>query len=89
MIELGTKVRDTITGFTGIITGRTQWLYGCVRCYVEPRELHEGKPVDACTFDEERLEVVIEENKKEQVQIREGAAPGGPRCDPRPILTIR
>lgn len=56
MIKLGAKVTDSITGFTGIATARTEYLYGCVRVSVEPTELHEGKPVEAQYFDEQRLE---------------------------------
>ncbi len=33
-IELGDKVRDTVTGFTGIAIGRAKWLYGCDRIVV-------------------------------------------------------
>ena len=45
MIELGEKVKDTITGFTGIATARTDYLYGCIRVEVEPaaRRLEGGK----------------------------------------------
>ena len=36
MAQLGDKVKDTITGFTGVVTGRSEWLFGCVRCAVQP-----------------------------------------------------
>jgi len=54
-LQLGTKVKDAITGFEGVATARTTFLYGCVRVQVEPTELLEGKPVDAQWFDEQRL----------------------------------
>jgi hypothetical protein len=38
-INLGAFVKDKITGFEGIVIGRTQWLYGCVRYTVQQREL--------------------------------------------------
>lgn len=47
-----------ITGFTGIVHSRTEWLNGCVRVGVQPRELHEGKPVESQVFDIEQLECV-------------------------------
>ena len=56
MVKLGTVVTDKITGFTGVATSRTEYLYGCVRVYVEPKEMHEGKPIDGMVFDEQRLE---------------------------------
>jgi hypothetical protein len=56
MVKLGTKVKDSITGFEGIATSRTEYLYGCVRVCVEPQGLHDGKPIDPMFFDEQRLE---------------------------------
>lgn len=55
MIILGTLVTDSLSGFTGIATSRTEYLYGCVRVYVEPKALHDGKPVEGQFFDEQRL----------------------------------
>lgn len=56
MVTLGSKVKDNITGFEGIATGRSEYLYGCVRVLVEPQELRDGKPIEAQWFDEQRLE---------------------------------
>jgi hypothetical protein len=55
MIELGTRVKDSITGFSGVATARTEYLYGCVRVAVEPTELKDGKPIESVWFDEQRL----------------------------------
>jgi hypothetical protein len=55
MVKLGDKVTDSLTGFTGIATARTEYLYGCVRILVEPTELRDGKPVEGQYFDEQRL----------------------------------
>jgi hypothetical protein len=58
-ISLGDRVVDKITGFSGIVVSRTEWLYGCVRLSVQPEKLRlEGKPVDAQVFDEPQLELV-------------------------------
>jgi len=59
-IKLGQKVRDEITGYTGIAVARTEWLYGCVRVTVQSSELHNGMPVEAYIVDEPQLEVVTE-----------------------------
>lgn len=64
MIKLGSKVRDTITGLTGIAVVRSEWLWGCVRIGVQARELKDGKPVEETWFDENRLEVVKEKEEK-------------------------
>jgi len=58
MVQLGTKVRDNITGFEGIAVSRTEYLFGCVRVCVEPQALHDGKPIDSQFFDEQRLEAI-------------------------------
>lgn len=72
-IRLGSKVRDTITGFEGIAVARTDWLNGCARIGIQAAELQEGKVMDIEWIDEVQLE---------------GAAagkrflPGGPQRDP-------
>lgn len=70
MVELGTKVKDSITGFEGIAVGRAVYLYGCVRVLVEPEEMKDGKPIEAIWFDEQRL---TEESE---------AKSGGPQSTP-------
>lgn len=80
-IKLGNKVRDTITGFAGILIGRTEWMYGCNRIGIQPEGLHEGKPVDAEWFDEQRVELV--EATPVKVSPNSTATSGGPKRDPR------
>jgi hypothetical protein len=57
-MKLGDVVRDRISGFTGVVTSRTEYLNGCVRWAVSPQQLHEGKPIEAQYFDEEQIEAV-------------------------------
>ncbi len=83
MIRLGQKVKDNITGFEGIATGKTEWLFGCSRYCVEPQELKDGKPVEAVWFDEQRLEIIAD-TKPEVSKDSDGERPGGPQNDPRP-----
>ncbi|MDG6938500.1 MAG: hypothetical protein JRN42_08210 [Nitrososphaerota archaeon] len=73
---LGQEVRDTITGFSGVVTSVTHWLNGCVRVGVQPRELKDGKPIDAEVFDEEQLEAV-----KKSATEKAGRRSGGPCPD--------
>lgn len=56
--ELGDKVKDRITGMTGIVTTRSEHLFGCERYWVEPQELKDGKPVDGRWFDQDSMELV-------------------------------
>jgi valyl-tRNA synthetase len=80
MIRLGSKVKDVFTGFTGIATGRTEWLFGCTRICIEPTELTDGKPIESVWFDEQRVEVV--EDKSPPVSKDSSAVSGGPKGDP-------
>ena len=57
-IQLGDKVKDTITGFIGIADCRMHFLNGCVRWNVQPQDLHEGEPIKAHVFDEQQLELL-------------------------------
>jgi hypothetical protein len=55
VIKLGEKVTDSISGFSGIATARTEYLFGCVRVLVEPTALVDGKLAEGEWFDEQRL----------------------------------
>ena len=63
-IELGDHVKDRLTGFEGIVTARTEWLYGCIRVAVLNQELNkDGKVREAEWFDEaqvERIKAVVD-----------------------------
>lgn len=72
-IEVGDTARDSITGFEGVAIARTEWLNGCARIMIQPKALHEGKPVEAQCFDEMQVELV------EQKGFKPGRETGGPR----------
>ena len=57
-IKLGSHVKDTISGFTGVVVAETNWLYGCRRLTIAGDFLHEGKPVETQCFDEPQLQVI-------------------------------
>jgi hypothetical protein len=79
--KLGDSVKCKITGFTGVVYSRTQWLNGCITYGIKSTELDkEGKPLDSVGFDEPQLQLVEKESKKV------GKATGGPD---RIIPTIR
>jgi len=46
MIELGAKVRDSITGFEGIATVRVEIFKGTTQYIVHGTKLHEGRIVE-------------------------------------------
>ena len=57
-LPLGALARDTITGYKGIITARTEWLNGCWRVVLQAQQLHDGRPVEAQSFDAHNVEIV-------------------------------
>jgi len=79
-IKLGSKVRDNITGFEGIAIARTEWLHGCARVTIQPQGLHDGKPIESHTFDEQQVELV--EAHAPVVSGASSATSGGPQRDP-------
>ncbi len=73
-INLGDKVRDTITGYTGIAIGRTEWINGCTRIVVQSNKLKEdGTPSDSQHIDEPQCELI-----KPAKQKAERVETGGP-----------
>jgi len=80
MVELGQKVRDIVTGFTGIATAKVEYLNGCVQFHVRPtvatpkkgesQEYPDGKYIDV-----EQLRVVGK--SKIKLQPRDGEPPSG------------
>jgi hypothetical protein len=55
---LGQEAKDAITGFKGIITGRIEYISGCLQYAISPPVKEDGSKRDGEWFDEERLEIV-------------------------------
>ena len=71
--NIGDEVKDTITGFKGIVTARTQWLNNCNTYGVQPTKLKDGAPQAVIYFDQPQLELV----KKKKVKASKKKT-GGP-----------
>jgi hypothetical protein len=77
MIGLGDRVKEKITGFTGIVTCKAKYLTGCDRCIVSAEKL--DKNADNLTefwFDEPMLTVVKKGAKSIKVTNK---TDGGPK----------
>lgn len=77
MVELGNKVEDRVTGFTGIATSITTYLNGCVRVGVQRKVGSDGKIPDVEYFDIGQLTVLDTSYKQQQKNT------GGPGDNPR------
>lgn len=76
-ITLGSRVRDSLTGFEGIATSRTDYLYGCTHIGVTPEKLDKDGKVQASEFfDEQRIEVLKKDSPR--VSADSSARSGGP-----------
>lgn len=75
VINLGSEAKCSITGFSGVCTGRAEWLYACTKVLIQPRRILEktGLPVDSQWFDEGQIELVKQEKEKPQ----KTGGPGG------------
>jgi hypothetical protein len=79
-IKLGSKVKDSITGFSGIATARAEYLYGCIQIQITPDKLKDETTIDSVWFDEQRVEVI--EEGEPQVSKASSAKTGGPQRVP-------
>jgi hypothetical protein len=65
--DLGDKLKDKITGFSGVVIYRSQWLSNCNTYGLKPTILKDSKPMDTEQFDEPLLTLmekkVHEENR--------------------------
>lgn len=57
--DLGDRVKDSITGFAGIVIARTEYLNGCARYQLQCETLDkDGKPQEWQSFDEMQLKLL-------------------------------
>jgi len=75
MINLGTKVKDKITGLTGIVVARTEFINGCVQYEVQPHAKKDGTVPEALGIDEQTLDIIT----KKKLKIKPKKKPPGGR----------
>ena len=73
MIEMYDEVKDTISGFKGIVVAKIIYATGCIRYEVKPRGIKDGKSIEAEWIDESIL-VITKKAKSETIE----KDPGGP-----------
>jgi hypothetical protein len=55
-IQLGDRVKDLVTGFTGVVTARCEYINGCVQFGVSP-PCENGKMQETQYIDYKRLKI--------------------------------
>lgn len=79
MVNLGDKVKDTITGFEGVVTGTAEYITGCRQvCIVPPAKDGDYKPGQ--WFDDDRVAVL----QASAVTLPKRQRDGGPQSHPAP-----
>lgn len=69
---LGIKVKSKITGFSGLLTSRSEHLNGCDRYWVEPPVDKDGRLREGCWMDDLELEKVGDEPPIETQEKKRG-----------------
>lgn len=64
---LGKLVKDKVTGFSGIVTGKAEYLTGCAQYLISPKCAENGAMVEGHWYDEGRIEIVGEGIGKNEV----------------------
>ncbi len=76
MVKLGDRAKDLISGVSGLVVGKTEWLYGCSRLGLQPEKLgKDGKVQETNWFDEAQVVLIKAGVVKPQAPI---VATGGP-----------
>ncbi len=58
-IRIGDRIKDSISGFAGIATGKCEYINGCRQWLIKPDSLDkDGKMIDGVWIDEQHVEVV-------------------------------
>lgn len=68
MENFGKKATDKVTGFTGVITAKTLYMYGCAQYLLTPKVDKDGKRQAGEWFDEGRIEIAEEEINPDSVK---------------------
>ena len=85
---LGMRVKDRVTGFSGVVVSVGFDLYGCIQAIVHPGQDKEGKLMDSLWFDVARLEVIETEpvmSRPEFDWTPESVSAGGKGPAERPL----
>lgn len=78
--DLGAKAVDTVTDVEGTITGRFEYLNGCIRYLLEFGKDGEAKDI---VLDEDRLELVKNARREEPLRRTGGPRPAPSRPAPQ------
>ncbi len=70
-LDLGKQAKDKLTGFAGIIAGKSTFITGCDQFFIQPPVGEKGEFKEGRWFDEGRLEVIGDGIEPAKVQGQE------------------
>lgn len=79
MVQLGDKVKCTVTGFAGIATAKHEYLNGCVQFTIRPPVDKDGNLKEAQCFDVEQIKVVSSPKVKPKMVAHGGEIKSAPK----------
>lgn len=78
MINLGDEVEGVVTGATGLVTGRSEYLFESPKLLIAPRCTNDrGEPVDSYWINESRMQAKSSHGQKARVHEEEAGAAQG------------
>jgi len=81
--ELGKQARDKVSGFTGIITARVNFLTGCDRYCLKPKIMADGRSIESEYVDEGRIVIIDDGLTAEDVKADRGTGADTHPDDPK------
>lgn len=56
-LKFWTQAKHKVSGFKGLVLGRTEWANGCVKYFLAPKGLQaDGSPIEGQWFDSQEVE---------------------------------
>ncbi len=88
-IRLGVRAENIVTGFTGIVTSRVEYLNGCVQFCLAPPVDKDGKTVETEYVDIQQLKYVDDGihigDEAPVIKVEPAVAVGGPQPNQPPV----
>ena len=78
--EFGLKAKDIISGFTGIITGHSDYITGCDQYLLVPQVKEDNSAPESKWYDENRIEIM---SREQQIVLDTELSQGA--CESAPI----
>jgi hypothetical protein len=74
------ELKDIVTGFTGVVLGRTEYATGCTHYGLQSKDIRkDGVPIDWLWYDESRLVSTGKKVKTYRAPNTSGPSPNAPQ----------